>query len=88
MDEFLSYAAKVEEDAATHYDQLAKHMKACGDDELANLFQQLADSAKLHVGEAKARAGSLDDSKSFRLIMSGPSKSPPNAARPSQAMPP
>lgn len=64
MDEFLSYAVKVEEDAAVHYDQLAKDMSACGDDELANLFGQLAESARLHLGEAKARAGSIDDSKS------------------------
>ena len=39
-------------------------MSACGDEELANLFQQLADSARLHAGEARARASSIDESKS------------------------
>ena len=63
VDEFMSYAVKVEEESAAHYDQLAKDMSACGDEELANLFQQLADSARLHAGEARARATSIDESK-------------------------
>ncbi|WP_108683177.1 2Fe-2S iron-sulfur cluster-binding protein [Methyloceanibacter sp. wino2] len=64
VDEFLSYAVKVEEDAADHYNQLAKDMGACGDSELKSLFEQLADSARMHLGEARARAGSIDDGKS------------------------
>lgn len=58
--EFLSYAVKVEQDAASHYDQLAKDMETCGNEDVAKLFRQLADFSRLHLAEAKARAGKVD----------------------------
>lgn len=60
IDEFLGYAVKVEQDAAIHFDELAAKMAACGNEEVAGLFRQLAGFSRLHLGEAKARAGSID----------------------------
>ena len=55
MDEFLSYAVKVEEDAALHYEQLAAAMKACGNADVATLFEQLGRFSRLHQEEARAK---------------------------------
>jgi rubrerythrin/ferredoxin len=60
LSEFLSHAVKVEEDAAIHYDQLGKAMEDCGNKDVATLFRQLADFSRLHLAEAKARAGKVD----------------------------
>jgi rubrerythrin/ferredoxin len=63
VDEFLGYAVKVEEDAAVHFDELAAAMEACGNQEVAKLFRQLAGFSRLHLAKAKARAGSIDPAK-------------------------
>ena len=63
VDEFLGYAVKVEEDAAIHFDELAAMMEACGNQEVVRLFRQLASFSRLHLAEAKKRAGSLDVTK-------------------------
>jgi len=63
VDEFLGYAVKVEEDAAIHFDELASMMEACANEEVARLFRQLAGFSRLHLAEAKKRAGSIDLSK-------------------------
>jgi rubrerythrin len=63
IDEFLGYAVKVEEDAAIHFDELAAMMDGCGNQEVAKLFQQLAGFSRLHLAEAKKRAGSIDLTK-------------------------
>ena len=60
LDKFLAFAVKVEQDAALHFDKLAADMKACGNEEVGKLFAQLAGFSRLHLGEAKARAGELD----------------------------
>jgi rubrerythrin/ferredoxin len=60
VDEFLGYAVKVEEDAALHFDEIATAMEACGNIEVATLFRQLAGFSRLHLAQAKARAGTLD----------------------------
>ena len=59
IDEFLGYAVKIEEDAATHFYDLAEAMKACGNDEVAKLFYQLAGFSRLHLKEAQQRARDL-----------------------------
>jgi rubrerythrin/ferredoxin len=56
---FLAYAIKVEEEAASHFDELGEAMEACGNTEVAKLFHQLAGYSRLHWQEAKARAGSM-----------------------------
>ena len=55
LDQFLSHAVKVEEDAALHFEQLAASMKACGNDDVATLFAQLGSYSRLHLEEAKAK---------------------------------
>jgi len=60
LDQFLGYAVKVEEDAAIHFDEIASEMESCGNEEVAKLFRQLAGFSRLHLAEAKLRAGSLD----------------------------
>lgn len=60
VEEFLGYAIKVEEDAAIHFDELASEMARVGNKEVADLFSQLAGYSRLHLEEAKKRAGSTD----------------------------
>jgi rubrerythrin/ferredoxin len=63
VDEFLGYAVKVEEDAAIHFDELAAAMAQVGNEEVAKLFAQLAGFSRLHLAEARKRAGAIDVSK-------------------------
>lgn len=60
MDEFLSYAVKVEEDAAVHFEQLSKAMADCGNQDVAALFEQLGRYSRLHLEEAKAKCTRFD----------------------------
>jgi rubrerythrin/ferredoxin len=60
LDEFHGYAVKVEEDAAVHFEELAAAMAACGNAEVATLFGQLAAFSRIHLGEARKRAGTTD----------------------------
>jgi rubrerythrin/ferredoxin len=63
VDDFLGYAVKVEEDAALHFESLAVSMEDCGNREVAKLFWQLGRFSRLHLAEAKRRAGSIDTDK-------------------------
>ncbi|MGD0675061.1 MAG: 2Fe-2S iron-sulfur cluster-binding protein [Polyangiaceae bacterium] len=56
LDQFLSYAVKVEEDAAIHFERLATAMQACGNGDVAALFSQLGGYSRLHLAEAKAKS--------------------------------
>ena len=60
VEAFFGYAVKVEQDAAIHYDQLGAAMEKVGNAEVAKLFRQLADYSRLHLEEAKKRAGTID----------------------------
>jgi len=60
VEEFFGYAVKVEQDAAIHYDQLGAAMEKVGNAEVAKLFRELADYSRLHLEEAKRRAGAID----------------------------
>jgi rubrerythrin/ferredoxin len=77
VDDFLGYAAKVEEDAALHFDRLAAAMAGVGNQEVAKLFAQLAGFSRLHLAEVKSRAGSIDLAKTI----------PPDYAWPDNATP-
>jgi rubrerythrin/ferredoxin len=55
LDDFLSYAVKVEEDAAVHFEKLAQSMAECGNADVATLFQKLGRYSRLHLEEAKAK---------------------------------
>ncbi len=56
LDEFLSYAVKVEEDAAIHFERLAAAMAAVGNSDVAALFAQLGAYSRLHWEEAKSKS--------------------------------
>lgn len=60
IEDFLGYTVRVEEDAAVHYERLAATMEACGNQRVAALFRQLGSFSRLHLAEAKTRAGSID----------------------------
>jgi rubrerythrin/ferredoxin len=55
MDEFLSYAVRVEEDAALHFEALSDAMLAFGNADVAALFAQLGGYSRLHLAEARAK---------------------------------
>lgn len=55
LDEFLSYAVKLEEDAAQHFEHLAAAMQACGNADVAALFQQLSGYSRMHMELARTR---------------------------------
>lgn len=55
LDDFLSYAVQVEEDAAIHFEQLSETMAACGNTDVAALFSDLGRYSRLHLAEARAK---------------------------------
>jgi rubrerythrin len=57
---FLSYAIKVEEEATLRFGQLADAMDNAGNKAVGALFRKLSDYSRMHLGEAKARAGFRD----------------------------
>jgi len=62
VEEFLGYAVKVEEDAAIHFERMSAAMARCGNEEVAQLFSQLGHFSRLHLAEARRRAGAVDAS--------------------------
>ncbi|CAN5356145.1 hypothetical protein BH10PSE16_BH10PSE16_36390 [soil metagenome] len=60
LDDFLSYAVQVEEDAAIHFEQLSETMTACGNTDVASLFSDLGRYSRLHLAEAKAKCSRKD----------------------------
>jgi rubrerythrin/ferredoxin len=62
LDEFLSHAVKVEEDAALHFEGLARTMMAAGNTEVAGLFAELARFSRMHLEEARAKCVRYDAS--------------------------
>ncbi|MGD0505115.1 MAG: 2Fe-2S iron-sulfur cluster-binding protein [Steroidobacteraceae bacterium] len=55
LDEFLNFALQLEDDAATHYEQLAHAMYSKGNAAVGDLFTRLASYSLLHYEEAKQR---------------------------------
>lgn len=60
LDDFLSYAVQIEEDAAIHFERLSKTMAACGNSDVAALFSELGHYSRLHLAEAKAKCSRKD----------------------------
>jgi rubrerythrin len=60
VEEFLAYAIRLEQEAAERFGELADVMQSAGNAETAKLFRQLSDYSRLHLGDAKARAGFRD----------------------------
>jgi rubrerythrin len=57
VEEFLAYAIRLEREAADRFDQLADAMQSCGNREVSKLFRKLAGYSRMHLAEARARAG-------------------------------
>jgi rubrerythrin/ferredoxin len=77
LDQFLSYAIKVEEDAAIHFEKLSEMMAACGNADVAELFGKLGTYSRLHLNEAKEKAKRYDATVEL----------PPSTAWPDNATP-
>ncbi len=61
--DLLGYVARVEDDAAAHFDDLAKAMAASANGDVGTLFRQLADQSRRQAAEAKSKAGPIDAAK-------------------------
>ena len=57
VEEFLAYSIHLEQEAATRFGELADAMEAGGNREVGQLFRRLSDYSRLHLADAKARAG-------------------------------
>ncbi len=57
VEEFLAYAIRLEQEAALRFAQLADAMDSCGNREVGKLFRRLSEYSRLHLADAKARAG-------------------------------
>jgi rubrerythrin len=57
VEEFLAYAIRLEQEAALRFGQLADAMATVGNREVMELFRRLSEYSRLHLGEARARAG-------------------------------
>lgn len=60
IEEFYGYSVKVEEDAALHFEKISGDMEKLGNPEVARLFRQLGAFSRLHLAEARNRAGAFD----------------------------
>jgi rubrerythrin len=60
VEDFLAYAIQLEAEAAMRFDQLAHAMATNGNEKAGKLFRRLADYSRLHLSDAKARAGFRD----------------------------
>lgn len=57
VEEFLAYAIKLEQEAALRFGQLADAMATAGNQEVMELFRRLSEYSRLHLTDARARAG-------------------------------
>jgi hypothetical protein len=60
VDEFLAHAIRLEEEAATRLNDLSHAMKTYGNHDSAVFFGKMAHFARLHLAQARARAGYHD----------------------------
>lgn len=60
VEEFLAYAVKLEEEAATRFGELADAMQTCGNGDVGKLFRRLSDYSRLHLADAASRSAFRD----------------------------
>lgn len=60
VEEFLVYAARLEQEAALRFDELADAAGSFANREVAEFFRQMAHFSRLHLDEAKKRGGFHD----------------------------
>lgn len=54
---FLAHAVQLEAEAARRFEELAEQMRAAGNVEVQEFFEQMAEFSRRHLAEAKARSG-------------------------------
>ncbi len=81
VEEFLTYAVTLEQEAAARFGQLVDAMEACGNRQVSKLFRRLSDYSGLHLADARARLGfrEIPNMKPDEFIWEGP-ESPETAA--------
>ncbi len=57
VEEFLAHAIRLEQEAALRFGQLADAMATAGNREVMGLFRRLSEYSRLHLTDARARAG-------------------------------
>lgn len=57
VEDFLAHSIRLEEEAALRFGQLADAMATAGNREVSRLFRRLSDYSRMHLGDARARAG-------------------------------
>jgi rubrerythrin len=60
VEEFLAHAIRLERDAADRFGYLADAMEGCRNSEVAELFRRLANYSRMHLSDARFRAGFRD----------------------------
>jgi rubrerythrin len=60
VEDFLAHAIQLEAEAAMRFGQLADAMATNGNPQVGKLFRRLSDYSRLHLSDAKARAGFRD----------------------------
>lgn len=60
VEEFLVYAARLEQEAALRFDELADVASSFANTEVAAFFRQMAHFSRLHLDEARRRGGFHD----------------------------
>jgi rubrerythrin/ferredoxin len=82
LDKFLSYSVNVEEDSATHYEELSADMEARGNTDLAKLFGQLGKYSRKHLEEARAKCKRYDAKLQLPASLAWPDNTSPEMAQP------
>ena len=60
VEEFLVYAARLEQEAALRFDELADVAASFANKDVAEFFRQMAYFSRLHLDEARKRGGFHD----------------------------
>ncbi len=60
VESFLAHAVLLEEQAGLRFDELADACESYGNPEVVTLFRRMAHFSRLHLAEAKSRAGFRD----------------------------
>ena len=80
VEELLAYAIKLEQEAALRFDQLADAMETMGNRDVQELFRRLAEYSRLHLTDARARAGFRDIPELIPAQFNWPGSESPEAA--------
>lgn len=60
VEEFLVYAARLEQEAALRFDELADAAASFENSEVSDFFRQMAEYSRMHLEEARKRGGFRD----------------------------